>query len=475
MKKLILFCWMLLVLPISAQGVTEEQSQDIQKLLDEACRVSKTPGASVVVRENGETSYYYSGYADLNSKTEVNEQTLFELASVSKSFTGLAILLLEEEGKLSLNDAIIDYLPDLRFKLNGTEIDMKKVTIRHFLYHTSGLTNEDHGYKISEVEENKSLTQTLDHLSGSELSFEPGEKFQYGTMNYDVLGRVIEVVASQSYSDFMKTQMFNPLKFNETYSVRNEAQYTGELATGYKAYFAQVKPSDAPEIIGNRPAGYMISSSHDMNRWLMIQMNQVEDIPAIFKEIIRKSHQGDDSVAAFNQNRYAAGWFVSENGKEMNHPGGNPNFVSKVKISTKKNQGLSLLANSNTMNPNLLNQVEEILNGEKTSNYQKSTNQRLDNIGTFLTFGGLLASFYLIRLVSRKKYHLKQLSHTKSKVRFYLALISLFVLLVILMSIASDWATFSLWQPISLLTAVISGVIFTFLLVVYFHVPHKSN
>lgn len=472
MKKLLFLFFLIFIVPINAESISVEQSHDIQTLLNEACRISKTPGVAVTVIENNEEYFFTSGYRNRDKKSLVGKETLFELASVSKAFTGLGILLLEEEGKLSLDDSIDTYLPELEFKFKGVPVDMKKLTVQNFLSHTSGLTNEDHGALFYIEEPDTSLAKTIDNFSTSELSFKPGERFQYGTMNYDILGRIIESVSHQEYSDFMDEKIVKPLKLLGTYTDRQKAQSAGELATGYRVYFGNTKPYDAPEIIGNKPAGYLISNSKDMARWMEIQMGVAQDIPDIFKKIVKKSHISNQSVPLVNNNSYASGWFISDGFNEIEHPGGNPNFVSRIKISLDNQTAISLLANSNSMNLNLLNQIENILNDNKTTKYKINELQVIDYLCTFLTMVALLLSIVLSSLIFRKKYHKKDNVMKRTRIKFYLSLFSLILLLIILISIGNDWSNFYLWQPISILTMVISSIILTFLMSVYHHVPH---
>ena len=123
---------------IQCYAMSDEQSTAIQSFLDEACRKSGTPGVSVSILYEGETFFFSSGYANREEKLPADENTLYELASVSKAFTGVGILLLEEQGLLSMNDPIDKYLPWLSFMYHGTPVGMSDITLNHFLHHTSG-------------------------------------------------------------------------------------------------------------------------------------------------------------------------------------------------------------------------------------------------------------------------------------------------------------------------------------------------
>ncbi|TKI73387.1 serine hydrolase domain-containing protein, partial [Bacillus mycoides] len=115
MKKTIVFVLTIFILfsGFATQGyaLSDSKSVAIQALLDDACRTSGVPGMSISILADGEVFYFSSGYADLEKGLSASENTLYELASVSKAFTGMGILLLEEQGLLSMTDPIQKYLP----------------------------------------------------------------------------------------------------------------------------------------------------------------------------------------------------------------------------------------------------------------------------------------------------------------------------------------------------------------------------
>lgn len=128
----------------STYALSEEQSVAIQELLDDACHTSWVPGISISIINGYETLYFSSGYADRVKMLSATENALYELALVSKAFTGTGILFLEEKGLLSMTDPIQKYLPWLSFEYKGSPIDMQGLTLNHFLHHTSGITNGKH-------------------------------------------------------------------------------------------------------------------------------------------------------------------------------------------------------------------------------------------------------------------------------------------------------------------------------------------
>ena len=241
MKKIIVFVLTIFILfsgfATQSYALSDSQSAAIQALLDDACRISGVPGMSISILADDEVFYFSSGYADREKGLSASENTLYELASVSKAFTGMGIMLLEEQGLLSMTDPVQKYLPWFTLKYQGKPVDMQSLTLNNFLHHTSGLTNIRHLQNIPQGNTPDMLQKTVEMLVDAELAFPPGEQYNYGTVNYDVLGLVIEIVSRQSYEDFMKEQVFQPLGLHQTYVYKEAAQVTGQLAQGYRSSF----------------------------------------------------------------------------------------------------------------------------------------------------------------------------------------------------------------------------------------------
>ncbi len=393
-----------------------------------------------------------------------SENTLYELASVSKAFTGVGILLLEEQGLLSMTDSIEKYLSWLTLKYQGKPVDMQSLTLNHFLHHTSGLTNGKHIQNIPQGSTPDMLQKTVEGLVDAELAFSPGEQYNYGTVNYDVLGLVIEVVSGQSYDEFMTEQVFKPLGLHHTYAYKDEAKATGRLAQGYRTSFFITTPYDAPDFAGNKPAGYIISSTSDMARWMGIQMGTVQDIPDVFKEVISKSHQGNVSVQAVNNMYYAAGWTVNAEKTIIEHTGGNPNFATMVAMLPDEQKAICLLSNGANTNIGLALSIKDILDGNLSQSYKMSANQILDITLSCVTIAAcLLAVMFLTLGLGRKKKD-KRRTLTKKRILIIAIWASITVILCIMCLISPilsgyNWTTVLIWQTYSILTVLVSMVL----------------
>ena len=490
MKKIVVLIIITLVFlayagsPMPGYAMTNDQTSAIQELLDEACGKSGVPGMSLAILAGDEVRYFSSGYADRENGIPADENTLYELASVSKAFTGLAMLLLEEQGRLSMSDSVQEYLPWFTLRYQKKPVDMQSLTLDSFLHHSSGLVNSRHSLLIPQGDTPDMLQKTVEALVNSELAFAPGERYEYGTVNYDVLGLVIEAVSGQSYEDFMKEQIFIPLGLHRTYLYKEEAQATGQFAQGYRTTFFRTIPYDAPDFAGNKPAGYVISCTDDMARWIGIQMGIISDIPEIFYTIIERSHQGNTSVPAVDGMYYAAGWEVSADRTIVEHAGGNPNFATKVMMLPDERTAFCLLTNGEHTNIDLVINVKEILEGSHVQSYTINGTQLLDIIMSSATICCLALAAVLFSFgFHRRRMTANRLPAAK-RIRLTAALLTLFVAVGLVCWLfpgffGGSWPAFFVWITYSVFTAFIAFAVLAASIIWYKHMPapisHRSE
>ena len=418
--------------PVSA--LPNEQAEAIQDFLDEARRTSRASSISVSIVVEDETHFFSSGSTN-------DEHTLYELASVSKAFTALGILYLEESGLLSITDSIADYIPWLTFNHNGEPVDMQNVRIEHFVHHTVGITQNHGNVGVLTGEHEDTLHDTVEALIDAELDFLPDERFEYGTKNYIVLGMVIEAASGLSYEEFMRIHIFEPLGLYNTFANRDDAVTTSNLAQGYFTQFVfQTRPRDSRESRGAVPTGYIITNTYDMARWKSIQLGINNEIPEIFNRIIPLSHQGNRTVAPEYMfdvpYYYAFGWSVSQDGTNISHAGGNPSFATFVDLQPNENIGITVLSNSVDVNTHsIASGIANILDGNLDVSYQMSILRILDIVSTALTvFGGLLTILFVFLGFKRQRFITKSISKKRMVAIFVLALltVALFILTYLL-------------------------------------------
>lgn len=181
-----------------------------------------------------------TGLADIAAAKPMSTDAMFWIASMTKPMTSVALMMLVEEGKLSLDDPVEKYLPEFRGQMLAVEKDkahvllkapQHKVTVRHLLTHTSGLVSKSP--LDGEALDVLSLKEAVITYALSPLQFEPGSKWSYCNPGINTLGRLIEVVSGQSYADFMQQRLFTPLGMSDTTFWPSEAQLA-RLAKSYK-------------------------------------------------------------------------------------------------------------------------------------------------------------------------------------------------------------------------------------------------
>lgn len=309
----------------------------INDYIDNFCDETKCSSVSVVVMQDGKITIYG------------DEDALYQIGSMTKAFTGLAVLKLINEKVLSEDDIISDHIKGFTAYY---EKEVRDITIGQLLTHTSGYTNKETDYPSAL--EGMSLRAWTDTISGSELRFAPGTGYSYSNVNYNLLGAVIEESTGVSYKEYMEKDILTPLGLADTYVGTPD---DGDVVSGSRLMFRRSIPYDIPVIEGRIPAGYMYSSASDMARWMQIwtgadmtvagdcdtnkdKAKDNADIPIEYKQLVLdvKAHLSCDQD-------YYAGWEYL--GEAMGHSGGTPNYSSRIIFSQNKNIGVCVLTNLN--------------------------------------------------------------------------------------------------------------------------------
>lgn len=478
-KTIVLILCILASLQVGIIGhaVSMEQETAIKKILNEECKKSGVPGLSVSIVNNEKTEYFSSGYANKDKEIRTDKSTLYELASLSKSYTALGIFILEQKGYLNLDDSIKKYLPWFQLKFKEKNIDMTKVKISNLIYHTSGLTNASHTKLILKGDSDNMLERTVKNLNNSTIDFPPGEQYEYGTVNYDILGLVIEKISQKSYEEFMESEVFKPLKFKQTFAFESKAKSTNKLAQGYRSTFMTTKDYRGPSYRGNKPAGYLISSSEDIASWMNYQLGNTDGLPEYLANAIKKSHIANKTVPKVDSLYYAGGWEVNSTGSIIEHAGNNPSFTNYIVLFPKDQIGIGLLSNSNTTNIELVYKIKSILEGDLKQSYSMGNIRSIDLIFTVITIVAAFSSLVFIFLGIHFKNHSK---HKKTRLRsalkfvfiaFFLVLTSLLIFLPLILGI--DWISLIDWEP-SIVTASIAVILLNMSIIVFILNPFRK-
>ena len=200
--------------PLSSQNIaiTNEIKQEIDRIYND---YEGLAGCALGIFHKGEIIFQKGyGYSNLEDEIKVTPNSIFELASISKQFTAASILLLEEEGKLSLDDPIQKHLPEIPTFEEGT------VTLRHMLHHTSGLRDYLVVMHVRGHSWNSNFTteEGVDMLKRQKkLRFTPGEQYSYSNSNYLALALIVERVSGVSLDTYAQKNIFEPLGMKNTF------------------------------------------------------------------------------------------------------------------------------------------------------------------------------------------------------------------------------------------------------------------
>jgi CubicO group peptidase (beta-lactamase class C family) len=263
---------------------------------------------TLVGRHDGVASLEAVGYRDLDKKIPMQTDSLFRIASMTKPITAIAVMILAEEKKLSVDDPVEKYLPEfcnMRLKTGGAKerAEYKKpsrpILVRDLLTHTSGM----HGGLPRMpadlyLKRDHTLAEAVPLYAKEPLEFEPGTKWSYCNVGIDTLGRIVEVVSGQSYESFLKSRVFDPLEMPDT-CFYPTAEQKSRIALTYDRKDGKPVRSHA-DIIGLPPdakfpipAGGLYSTASDLARVYRMMLNQGELdgkrilSPAAVKEMTR--------------------------------------------------------------------------------------------------------------------------------------------------------------------------------------------
>jgi CubicO group peptidase (beta-lactamase class C family) len=240
----------------------EPNTIEIDKIFAKYDR-NDSPGCALAVLSHGEIVYQRGyGLADLDHDIPISPATVFHVASVSKQFTAAAIILLAQEGKLTLDDPVRAYVPELPdFRV--------PITIRHLIHHTSGLRDQWELLGLAGWRYSLDLISNRDVLAlvsrQKALNFSPGSEFMYSNTGYTLLAEIVQRVSGQSFRQFTSSRIFQPLEMTSTHFRDDHAEVVKNIAYGYVEQDGKFKLSVTNfDTVG---ATSLLTSVRDLARW----------------------------------------------------------------------------------------------------------------------------------------------------------------------------------------------------------------
>lgn len=341
MQKKIILGVVLLFWNISfVKSQKTELSKTIESQIDSIFKEynnATTPGVAVGFIQNGKLLFSKGyGMADLEHNIPIDTNSIFSLASVSKQFTAFAILILEEQGKLSLQDDVRKYLP--RLKDYGSII-----TIEQLINHTSGIRSHLHllgqtGYISDNVITKKDALSII--YAQEELNFKPNSDFGYSNSGYVLLAEIVEKVSGQPFSIFMKENIFIPLGMNDSFVMDDYHKIVKNRAESYEIENgAYVNALANYSYYGSTG---LYTSLIDLSKWTA----SFGSTKNIHSSIFKKMNELDDSRFGYSLGQFFRNYKGLE---QIYHSGGDAGYRTYLGRFPRENAAVFLLSNNNTI------------------------------------------------------------------------------------------------------------------------------
>jgi CubicO group peptidase (beta-lactamase class C family) len=275
------------------------------------------------------------GLANLEWQTPVTPQTVFEIGSVTKQFTAAGILLLQQDGKLSVDDRISRYLKDIPESWSN-------ITIRHLLTHTSGIRNYT-GMDGFELTRHLTQEEFIRKIGAEPLDFAPGDKWSYSNSAYSLLGFIIENASGHDYWHFMRRRIFGPLEMTSTTN-RDPRGIIRFRASGYEADSSGHYVNRDYDVTDIFSAGAIVSTVEDLAKW-----NAALDAHTLLTEASEGEMWTPVRLNNGTTHAYGFGWFLdSLNGRQnIGHSGSTDGFSASIQRFPKDGLAVIVLTNSN--------------------------------------------------------------------------------------------------------------------------------
>jgi CubicO group peptidase (beta-lactamase class C family) len=358
MKKIIMILPALLVV-ICSLGQTSSAKLNLKakvdSLINAEMQKQRIPGLSLVVLRDGRIDHVKGyGYANLEHKVAVKPETIFQSGSVGKQFTAFAIMLLVEDGKVSLDDPLNKYFTD-------APSTWEKVTVKNLLTHTGGFGDypQDFNFRADYTED--TLYKIIRQFP---VQFEAGERSQYSNIGYVTLGLLISKVTGKFYGEFLKQRIFDPLGMS-TARIISEADIILNRAAGYRLQNEEIKNQHwVSPSINTTADGSLYLTILDMAKW--------EAGLNAGKLLKKESYEAMWSPVKLNNGTtypYGFGWAIdSVNGKRiLEHNGTWQGFESVIKRYPEKKLTVVVFANIRASKPNkIATRIMEVYQSELT-------------------------------------------------------------------------------------------------------------
>ncbi len=307
-------------------------------VIAEEMPASGVPGMSYAVVTDGEiTAVGAHGVVRGGGDEEVTADTPFLTGSISKSFTALAVMQLVEAGEIDLETDVGRYLDVLSGRPAGA------VTIRQLLSHTSGFStlqgNSGAAASRESSEGRDVLARRVERVAEVAPARGPDERWEYSNVNYQVLGRLVEVVSGEEFQAYVGTHVLEPVGMDHSFVADGEIHPA--MATGHRPWFGTKRPMTAQATDrGTAPQGGIVASAGDLARYLQMMMNGQDDVLSAEGKARMMRPAGPVSPS------YGLGWFVDSGNATVWHSGASPGFDSLATMVPSQEKAVVVLLNA---------------------------------------------------------------------------------------------------------------------------------
>lgn len=293
------------------------------------------------------------GFSDFRSSTAVDPNTPFQLASISKTFTASAVLLLHQEGKLHIDSLVKQYIPEFPYP---------RITVRHLLNHTSGLQNYmyvmERSWTQARMPTNEDMLATFVRQRRP-LDFTPGTRWAYSNTGYAMLGLLVERVSGQRFPDFMQERIFEPLGMAHTfvYDVHSEQQIQNR-AYGFRPLrsgFALIPDVRHDGVMGDKG---IYSTATDLYKWDQAIYHHQLLSPELWEQAFENARLQNNNTV-----NYGLGWRLQTfmDHRIVHHPGRWNGFRTSFKRFIDDDATLIILSNNNMNIASLVDEMQKII------------------------------------------------------------------------------------------------------------------
>ena len=326
---------------------TGVRADDVDRYVQAQMQREHIPGLSLAIVRNGRIEKLRGyGFADVERKVPATADTVYEIGSITKQFTSMAVMLLVERGRLGLDDPIGKFLTRIPEAWRAR-------TIRQILSHTSGIPDYEEVMGYDQYRNPMTPEQVFALVASRPLDFDPGTRWKYSNTGYYLLTLLIEKLSGESYTSFVSRNILAPAGMSLTRS-SEPSDVIANRAAGY-VYAAGLRNRDAIQPSATGGAGMLVSTVGDMVRWASFIAKRALLKPESYAAMFADVRLGDGTATG-----YGFGWFVApmRNRPSLSHSGETPGFTAN--FLHLPDDGVTIIALQNSGNANPFNLTDHL-------------------------------------------------------------------------------------------------------------------